>query len=71
MSSSEYSPLHRPFGTGPLMLAVHLDESTGRAVRWCLDAAVFFCPFCGTRLQTEDSVATWSPPRGEDPDEVA
>jgi hypothetical protein len=71
MNASEHSPLHRLHGTGPLTLTVHWDESTRRPMSWSPEAAVFFCPFCGTRLQTEESVAEWSPPKREDPDDVA
>jgi hypothetical protein len=73
MSASEHSPLHRLLGdTGPLMLTVHWDESTAKPMRWSPEAAVFFCQFCGTRLQTAEAVGEWCPPtRKDDPDDVA
>jgi len=73
MSASDHSPLHRLCGDiGPLALTVHWDESTAKPMKWSGEAAVFFCPFCGTRLQTTEGVAQWRIPNSEDdPNDVA
>jgi hypothetical protein len=41
-------------GTGVLFLTVG-GVKTDQGIGW-FDQAVFFCPFCGTQLQTRDEI---------------
>lgn len=55
MSGGEFEPLIAVGEGGVLYMSVGLiemeDEEPG-----LIDHPVFFCPFCGTRLQTEEEV---------------
>ncbi len=55
MSGTEFEPLITVGEGGVLYMSVGLiemeDEEPGM-----LDHPVFFCPFCGTKLQTEEQV---------------
>ena len=55
MSGEEFEPLITVGGDGILYMSVGLiemeDEEPGM-----IDHPVFFCPFCGTKLQTADEV---------------
>lgn len=44
-----------------LMLAVAntRQEHNGQMARFWIHAPVYFCPFCGTRLQTPAAVEQW------------
>lgn len=55
MSGEEFEPLITVAGDGVLYMTVGLidleEEEPGM-----VDHPLFFCPFCGTRLQTQDEV---------------
>jgi hypothetical protein len=55
MAGEDFEPLLTEGNDGVLYMAVGLvdleDEETGM-----VDHPLFFCPFCGTRLQTADEV---------------
>jgi hypothetical protein len=53
--SLEATRLLRVEDNGVLYLSVGAAE-TPDGIGW-LDAAVFYCPFCGTSLQTRESIA--------------
>ena len=44
-----------------LMLAVGCtrEEYNGQTARVWIHAPIYFCPFCGTQLQTPDAVEHW------------
>lgn len=55
MSGTEFEPLITVAGDGVLYMTVGLidleEDEPGM-----VDHPLFFCPFCGTRLQTQDEV---------------
>ena len=62
INSEEVTPLIHRDETGVLYMSVgcvqldeNEDDDDGNNLGW-LDAAVFYCPFCGTQLQTAEEV---------------
>ena len=53
---------------GPLVVSVYYiaREYEGQMATLWTDNAVLFCPFCGTQLQTKDSVDEWYKNNSED-----
>ena len=47
--------------SGPLVLSSHSvwGKAGGAPAKGRVMAPVYFCPFCGTRLQTREGVAEW------------
>lgn len=55
MSGEEFEPLITVAGDGVLYMSVGLLELEGEEPAM-VDHPLFFCPFCGTRVQTQEEV---------------
>jgi hypothetical protein len=68
MAGEDFEPLISEGSDGVLYLSVGLleleDEEPGM-----VDHPMFFCPFCGTRLQTAEQVKSKTEAAGSDDDE--
>jgi len=58
MAGEDFEPLLMVADNGVLYMSVGLiaGEEGGEDEGGMVDHPVFFCPFCGTKLQTEDEV---------------
>jgi hypothetical protein len=56
MSGEEFEPLLTVGDDGVLYMSVGLIDLEAEEEPGMVDHPVFFCPFCGAKLQTEDDV---------------
>jgi hypothetical protein len=58
MSGEEFEPLITVGDDGVLYMSVGLVDLQDEDEPGMVDHPIFFCPFCGTELQTEEEVRT-------------
>jgi hypothetical protein len=56
LTSEEFEPLFAVDEAGVLYMSVGLIDAEGEEEPNMVDHPVYFCPFCGTKLQTEEEV---------------
>jgi hypothetical protein len=56
LTSEEFEPLMAVDDVGILYMSVGLLDAEGEEEPNMVDHPMYFCPFCGTRLQTEQDV---------------
>ena len=59
MAGEDFEPLITVGGEGILYMSVGLvevDDGSGELEQGMVDHPVFFCPFCGTKLQDAEAV---------------
>jgi hypothetical protein len=56
LTSEEFEPLFAVDEAGVLYMSVGLIDAEGEDEPNMVDHPVYFCPFCGTKLQTEEEV---------------
>ncbi|HWE17643.1 MAG TPA: hypothetical protein VG758_10745 [Hyphomicrobiaceae bacterium] len=56
LTSEEFEPLFAVDEAGVLYMSVGLIDAQGEEEPNMVDHPVYFCPFCGTKLQTEEEV---------------
>ena len=56
LTSEDFEPLFAVDESGVLYMSVGLLDAEGEDEPNMVDHPVYFCPFCGTRLQTEAEV---------------
>jgi hypothetical protein len=56
LTSEEFEPLFAIDEAGVLYMSVGLIDAEGEEEPNMVDHPVYFCPFCGTKLQTEEEV---------------
>jgi len=56
LTSEEFEPLLAVDEAGVLYMSVGVMDAAGEDEPNMVDHPVYFCPFCGTRLQTEEEV---------------
>jgi hypothetical protein len=56
LTSEEFEPLFAVDEAGVLYMSVGLIGAQGEEEPNMVDHPVYFCPFCGTKLQTEEEV---------------
>ena len=56
LTNTEFEPLFAVDETGVLYMSVGVADVTGEDEPNMVDHPVFFCPFCGTKLQSPDEV---------------
>ena len=56
MTNEEFEPLFAVDEAGVLYMSVGVMDAEGEDEPNMVDHPVYFCPFCGTRLQTEEEV---------------
>jgi len=56
LTNEEFEPLFAVDETGVLYMSVGVMDAQGEDEPNMVDHPVYFCPFCGTKLQTEEEV---------------
>ena len=56
LTNEEFEPLFAVDEAGVLYMSVGVMDAQGEDEPNMVDHPVYFCPFCGTRLQTEEEV---------------
>ena len=56
LTSEEFEPLMAVDDKGVLYMSVGLLDAQGEEEPNMVDHPMYFCPFCGTKLQTEQDV---------------
>jgi hypothetical protein len=56
LTNEDFEPLFAVDEAGVLYMSVGLIDAEGEDDANMVDHPVYFCPFCGTRLQTEEEV---------------
>jgi hypothetical protein len=56
LTSEEFEPLFAVDEVGVLYMSVGLIDTQGEEEPNMVDHPVYFCPFCGSKLQTEEEV---------------
>jgi hypothetical protein len=56
LTNTEFEPLFAVDETGVLYMSVGVADVAGEDEPNMVDHPVYFCPFCGTKLQTEEEV---------------
>jgi hypothetical protein len=56
LTSEEFEPLFAVDEAGVLYMSVGLIDAEGEEEPNMVDHPVYFCPFCGSKLQTEEEV---------------
>jgi hypothetical protein len=56
LTSEEFEPLFAVDEAGVLYMSVGLIDAQGEEEPNMVDHPVYFCPFCGSKLQTEEEV---------------
>lgn len=69
MQGEEFEPLIAVGDDGVLYLSVGMVDMEGDEEPGMVDHPLFFCPFCGTEVQTEEGVAAIVGTEDDDEDE--
>jgi hypothetical protein len=56
LTNEDFEPLFQVDDAGVLYMSVGLMDPEGEDEPNMVDHPVYFCPFCGTKLQTEEEV---------------
>jgi hypothetical protein len=56
LTNEDFDPLLAVDETGVLFMSVGVMEGEGEEEPSTVEHPIYFCPFCGTKLQTEEEV---------------